>query len=147
MEKKKPFLRKTLIGIGIFFIFVLLLQLGESQKSPVPSTPQVVAAPESSSSADKAPQENSAPPFVKKTETGTVRLSSIQLNQATNMNNQTIIFGGDADGWEDGTSWICVINIPSNFISVNTGDTITATGDNVSGTKALLNCHLDALEN
>lgn len=156
METKKRWWQKrgwvVVVG-GIIILLIISVAAGESNNSPSPSvvnasnnqtttTPQTVA-PQSESTTS---QEDNSVDILRKTTSGVVRISAINFNNVINMNQQTIIFGGDANAVNDGTGWICIINGEQNFANTVVGDTVTATGGNLAGTHSLINCRIDSIQ-
>lgn len=166
MEEKNTWWQKykwvALWGGLILLLRILIVIDGSNDSSTsVSATPNTdgkqtqvfESMPQASSSKENAlqvsdksiPEDSGSPVLIRKTMTDVVRMSTISFNKEMNINQQIIIFGGD-ENFEDGTGWYCIINGDKNFIGAVAGDTMTATGEAVRGTKSLTNCRVDSLK-
>ena len=161
-EPQKP-KRKWLKVLGwtaVIFIggSILLSSLDKARQDaaanqPAPNVPQDAAPAQTQPAQDNTTQTSSAAPqdtgdtgLVRKTVSGVVRTSVINFNKVMGINQQTIIFGGDADAINDGSGWYCIVNGEQNFANTVAGDTITVTGEKAGGTQALINCRVDSIQ-
>ncbi len=117
----------------------------EVQQNAAPTQTQP-SQDNTTSASDTASPDTGDTGLVRKTVSGVVRTSVINFNKVMGINQQTIIFGGDADAINDGSGWYCIVNGEQNFANTVAGDTITVTGEKAGGTQALINCRVDSIQ-